>query len=113
MVVGSLAGVAVLFELVSLAHRGQLEARLHSPTDVMLGAACVFVFGWGLALVAPKVARWFALFTATGSAAAAAVAASGNENVYTVPLLCVGVAAMLVVWASYRGDRQERKARTA
>ena len=51
MVVGCLAGVAVLFELVSLAHRGQLEARLHDPVDVMLGAACLLVFGWGLALV--------------------------------------------------------------
>jgi len=112
MVLGCLAGVAVLFELVSLAHRGQLEARLHDPVDVMLGAACLLVFGWGLALVAPKVARWLAMFTATGAAAAAAIAASGNENAYTAPLLCVGAAAVLIVFASYRGDRQERRART-
>ena len=113
MVVGSLAGVAVLFELVSLAHRGQLEARLHSPTNVALGAACLFIFGWGLALVAPKVARWFGLFVATGAGAAAAVAASGAEKAYTVPLLGVGGAALLMVFASYKGDRQERRARTA
>ena len=112
MVVGCLAGVAVLFELVSLAHRGQLEARLHDPVDVMLGAACLFIFGWGLALVAPKVARWLAMFTAMGAGAAAAIAASGNESAFTVPLLCVGAAAVLLVFASYRGDRQERRART-
>jgi len=113
MVVGSLAGVAVLFELVSLAHRAQLESQLHDPVDVMLGAACLFVFGWGLALVAPRVARWFAMFVAMGAAAAAAVAAKGTESAYTIPLLCVGVAAVFVVFASYRGDRQERRARTA
>jgi len=113
MVVGSLAGVAVLYELVSLAHGGQLEARLHSPTNVMLGAACLVFFGCGLALVAPKVGRWFGLFTATGAGAAAAVAASGTETAYTVPLLCVGAAALLMVVASYRGDRLERRARTA
>ena len=113
MVVGSLAGVAVLYELVSLAHQGQLANRLHSPTDVMLGAACVFVFGWGVALVTPRVGRWFGMFTATGAAAAGAIAASGAESDYTVPLLCVGAAAMLMVWASYRGDRQTRRARTA
>ena len=113
MVVGSLAGVAVFFELVSLAHHGQLEARLQSPTNVMLGAACLFVFGWGLALVAPKIARWLGLFTATGAGAAASIAASGNESAYSLPLLCVGAAAMLIVWASYRGDRQERRARRA
>jgi peptidoglycan/LPS O-acetylase OafA/YrhL len=112
MIVGCLAGVAVFFELVSLAHGGELDTRLHSPVDVMLGAACVFVFGWGLALVAPKVARWLALFTATGAAAAAAIAASGSENAYTIPLLCVGVASVLIVFASYRGERQERRART-
>jgi len=113
MVVGSLAGVAVFYELVSLANRGQLETRLQSPTDVMLGAACLFVAGWGLALVAPRVARWLGLFTVTGAAAAATIAASGNENAFTVPLLCVGAAAMLMVWASYRGDRQESRARRA
>lgn len=112
MVVGSLGGVAVLFELVSLAHRGQLDARLHSPTDVIIGAACLFVFGWGLALVAPRVGRWFGLFVATGAGAAASIAASGTEKAYTVPLLCVGAAALLMVFASYRGDRQERRART-
>ena len=112
MVVGCLAGVAVFFELVSLAHRGQLEARLHSPVDVMLGAACLFVFGWGLALVAPKVARWLAMLTAAGAGAAAAIAASGTESVYAAPLACVGAAAALVVFASYRGERQERRART-
>src|SRR5436305_12151891 len=113
MVVGCLAGVAVLFELVSLAHRGQLEARLHDPVNVMLGAACLFVFGWGLALVAPKVARWLGLFTATGAGAAASIAASGNESVYSLPLLCVGAAATLIVWPSYRSDRQARRARRA
>jgi hypothetical protein len=112
MVVGSLAGVAVFFELVALADRGQLDAQLHAPVDVMLGAACLFVFGWGLALVAPKVARWFAMFIAMGAGAAAAVAAKGIESAYTIPLLCVAAAAILVVFASYRGDHQERRART-
>ena len=88
------------------------DLRRAHQTAVMLGAACLFVFGWGLALVAPKVARWFAMFVAMGAGAAAAVAAKGAESPYTVPLLCVGVAAILVVFASYRGDRQERRART-
>jgi hypothetical protein len=112
MVVGSLAGVAVLYGLVSTANRGQLEARLHSPMDVMIGAACLLVFGWGLALVAPRTARWLAMFTAAGAAAAGSIAASGSERLYAVPLFCVGAAAALIVFASYRGDRQARKART-
>jgi hypothetical protein len=113
MIVGSIAGVAVLFELVSLAHRGQLEATLHSTTNVTVGAACLLVFGWGLALVAPRVGRWFGLFAAMGAGAAAAIAASGTEKAYTVPLICVGAAAMLIVFASYKGDRQERRSRRA
>jgi hypothetical protein len=112
MVVGSLTGVAVLFELVSLANRAQLEARFHSPTDVMLGAACLFVFGWGLALVAPRTARWLAMFTTAGAAAAGAIAAAGSEQPFAVPLFCVGLAAAAVVFASYRGEKQERRART-
>ena len=52
MVVGSIAGVAVLYELVSLAHRSQLATKLHSPTNVWLADACVFFFGWGMALAA-------------------------------------------------------------
>jgi len=113
MVVGSLAGVAVFYELVSLAHRGQLTAKLHSPGNVWLGAACVFVFGWGLALVAPRVARWFGMFTAAGGWAAGAIAASGNESAYAVPLLCVGLAGALVVLASHRSENQRGRALTA
>jgi hypothetical protein len=112
MIVGSIAGVAVLYELVSLANRGQLEARLHTPSDVFIGAACLFVFGWGLALVAPKTARWFAMFIAAGAAAAGAIALSGSENAFALPLVSIGVAAALIVFASYRGDKQERRART-
>ncbi len=113
MIVGSVAGVAVLYELVSLANRGQLEARLHSPTDVYIGAACLFVFGWGLALVAPKTARWFGMLTAAGAAAAGAIAASGSETAFALPLVSIGVAAVLVVFASFRGERQEHKAQRA
>jgi hypothetical protein len=111
MLVGSVAGVAVLFELVSLADRGQLETHLHTASDVYIGAACLFVFGWGLALVAPKTARWFAMFIVAGAAAAGALAAKSTESTFAVPLLCVGLAAVLVVFASFRGDRQEHRAR--
>jgi len=113
MIVGSVAGVAVLYELVLLANRGQLEARLHSSTDVYIGAACLLVFGWGLALVAPKTARWFGMLTAAGAAAAGAIAASGTEQAYALPLFSIGVAAVLVVFASFRGERQEHRAREA
>jgi hypothetical protein len=113
MVVGSLAGVAVFYELVSLAHRGQLAAKVHSPSNIWLGAACVFSFGWGLALMAPKVARWFGMFTAVGGWAAGAIAASGNESSYAVPLLCLGLAGALVVLASYRSENQRGRALTA
>ena len=70
MVVGSLAGVAVLFQLVWISDHDQLAVRFHSPDNVWIGAACFFVFGWGLALVAPRVARWLGLFTAAGAWAA-------------------------------------------
>jgi len=113
MIVGSVAGVAVLYELVSLADRGQLEARLHAPMDVYLGAGCLLVFGWGLALVAPRVGRWFAMFVVAGAAAAGAIAASGTESAYALPLFSIGAAATLVVCASFLGERQERRARTA
>jgi hypothetical protein len=111
MLVGSLAGVAVLYELVSLANSEQLEARLHSASNVYIAAACLFVFGWGLALVAPRVARWFAMLTVAGAAAAGAIAVSGPETAFAVPLFCVGLAAALIVLASYRGERQEHRAR--
>jgi len=113
MIFGSVAGVAVLYELVSVANRGQLEARFHSQTDVFIGAACLLVFGWGLALVAPKTARWFGMLTAAGAAAAGAIAASGSEQTYALPLFSIGVAAVLIVFASFRGERQEHKAREA
>jgi hypothetical protein len=112
MVVGSLAGVAVLYELVSLAHRGQLASRLHSTDNVWLGAACLFMFGWGLALVAPRVARGLGMVTAAGAWAAGSIAASGNESAYAVPLLCLGLAAVLVVIASFRTENQFRPPRT-
>lgn len=113
MIVGSVAGVAVLYELVSLANRGQLEARFHSSTNVYIAAACLFVFGWGLALVAPKTARWLGMLTAAGAAAAGAIAASGSEQAFALPIFSIGVAAVLVVFASFRGERQEHKAREA
>ena len=112
MLVGSVAGVAVLYELVSLADRGQLETHLHTASDVYIGAACLFVFGWGLALVAPKTARWLGMFIVAGAAAAGAIAANGTEPTFAVPLFCVGFAAVLIVFASFRGERQESKART-
>ncbi len=111
MIVGSLAGVAVLYELVSLAHGDQLEAQLHSPSALWTGAACMFVFGMGLAMVAPRVARGFASFTAVGALAAASVAASGTEAAYAGPLACVGTAAALVVAASFRRSRWRNRAR--
>jgi len=113
MIVGSIAGVAVLYELVWIANQGQLEARLHSPSNVFIGAACLLMFGWGLALVAPRVGRWFALFTLAGAAAAGAIAASGTESAFAPPLFGAAAAAGAVVFASYRGERQARRARTA
>ena len=113
MVVGSVAGVAVLYELVSLAHRQQLAAQLHSPTNVWLGAACLFVFGYGLALVAPRVARWFGMFTAAGGWAAGSIAAYGGESLYAVPLLCLGLAAALIVLGAHWTENQQRRARTS
>jgi len=111
MVVGSLAGVAVLFELVWMSNHNQLAERFHSPDNVWIAAACFFVFGWGLALVAPRVARWLGMFTAAGAWAAASIAASGNEPDYVLPLICVGVAAALMVLASFKGEHQIRRAR--
>ena len=113
MVVGSLAGVAVLFQLVWISNHNQLAERFHSPDNVWIGAACFFVFGWGLALVAPKVARWLGMFTAAGAFAAGSIAASGHESGYAMPLIILGLAAVLVVVASFKGDNQLRRARTA
>lgn len=111
MVVGSLAGVAVLFQLVWISHHNQLGARFGSPDNVWIAAACFFVFGWGLALVAPKVARSLAMFTAAGAWAAGSIAASGGESEYAIALLCLGLAAAIVVLASFKGDRQMGRAR--
>src|SRR4051794_25646200 len=106
MVVGSLAEVAVFFQLVWISHHQELALRFHSPDNVWIGAACVFMFGWGLALVAPRVARALGMFTAAGAWAAAAIAASGPEKAYTVPLACAGLGAALVVLASFKGQHQ-------
>jgi len=112
MVVGSLAGVAVLFQLVWITNHNQLAERFHSPDNVWIGAACLFVFGWGLALVAPSVARWFGGLVAAGAFAAGSIAASGSESAYAPPLFVVGLAAALIVLASFKGDNQLRRART-
>jgi predicted outer membrane lipoprotein len=80
---------------------------------VWLGAACLFVFGYGLALVAPRVARWFGMFTAAGGWAAGSIAAYGGESLYAVPLLCLGLAAALIVLGAHWTEHQQRRARTS
>src|SRR4051812_32089092 len=112
MIVGSLAGVAVLCQIVWVADHGELAVRFHNPGNVWIAAACLFIFGWGLALVAPKVARWLAMFSAAGLWAAGSIAANGNERAYALPLLVGGLFAAVVVLASFKGDNQLRKART-
>jgi hypothetical protein len=113
VVLGSVAGVALLYELLSFAHRSEPGAQFHSPSNVWLGAACLFVFGYGLALVAPRVARWFGMFTAAGGWAAGSIAAYGNETLYAVPLLCLGLVAAVIVLASFRNENQQRRPRTS
>lgn len=112
MVVGSLAGVAVLFQLVWISDHSQLAERFHSPDNVWIGAACFFVFGWGLALVAPRVARWLGMFTAAGAWAAGSIAAKGGQSGYALPLFALGLAGALVAAASFKGDSELRRART-
>jgi hypothetical protein len=111
MVVGSLAGIAVLYELVLLTHQNQLSSRLHSPGNVWLVAACLFIFGWGLALVAPRVARSFGVFAAVGGWTAGSLAAYGNQKTFAMPLLGVGLAAAVVVLASFLNEHRLRRTR--
>ncbi|MCU1448097.1 MAG: hypothetical protein JWP02_267 [Acidimicrobiales bacterium] len=107
MVVGSLAGVAVLYELVLLAHRKELATQLHSPGNVWVGAACLLIVGWAMAMAAPRVARWFGMFVAAGGFAAGAVAGYGQTEVaYALPLLGFGLVGAVIVVASYLNEQQ-------
>ena len=114
MIVGSLAGVAVLYELVVLAHRTELASRLHSPSNVWVGAACLLVVGWAVAMAAPRVARWFGMFVAAGGFAAGALAGYGQtEAAYALPLLGLGLVGTIIVVASYFNEQQVHRGRAA
>jgi hypothetical protein len=114
MVVGSLAGVAVLYELVVLAHRNELATQLHSPSNVWVGAACLLVVGWGLAMAVPRVARWFGMFAAAGGFAAGALAGYRQTEVaFALPLLGLGLVGAIVVVASYFNEQGVHRSRAA
>jgi hypothetical protein len=114
MVVGSLAGVAVLYELVVLAHRSELATQLHSPGNVWVGAACLLVVGWAMAMAAPRVARWFGMFVAAGGWAAGAIAGYRQTEVaYALPLLGFGLVGAIIVVATYFNEQKVHRSRAA
>src|SRR5205823_13614327 len=76
MVLGSIAGVAVLYELVQSAHQHELTTRFQSPTNVWVAAGALFIVGWLLTFAVPRVIGWFSLFVMIGGFAACSVAAA-------------------------------------
>jgi hypothetical protein len=112
VVIGSLAGVALLYELVSMTHHHELVARLESPDNVWLAAACLFVFGWALALVWPRMVSRFALFATAAGWAAGAMAAYSNQTVFALPLIGFGLAGAAVAMVAFQSESQVRRPRT-
>src|SRR6266568_4075135 len=78
MLVGTVAGMAVLYELVSWAAHRQLSQHLHSPSDVWLTAVLMIVIGIPAAVSFPRLVRSFAFLVAVAAAVAASVAAYSN-----------------------------------
>ena len=113
MVLGSIAGVALLYELVQSAHQHQLADRLHSTTDVWIGAAVFFLLGWMLTFAVPRVIGWFALFAMIGGWAAGSLAAYSNQATFAVPLLGLGVAGGAVAVVAFHSDSGMRRPRAA
>jgi len=100
MILGSIAGVAVLYELVQTAHHHQLADRLHSPADTWLAAGALFVVCFFLTMAVPRIVSWFSLFVMIGAFAAGSIAASNDQANFAVPLLGVGlIGGALAVWA--------------
>src|SRR5438132_12964159 len=92
MLVGAVAGMAVLYELVSWAAHRELSQHLHSPSDVWLTAILMIVIGVPAAVSFPRLVRSFAFFVAVAAAVAASLAAYSNQKTYAVPLLGLTVA---------------------
>jgi hypothetical protein len=113
MVLGSIAGAALFYELIQTAHQHQLAERLHSPTDVWIGAGVFFLLGWLLTFAVRRIVGWFALFVMIGSWAASGIAASSNQMAYAVPLLGVGLAAGALAVVAFETDSNLRRPRAA
>ena len=113
MVLGSIAGVAVLYELVQSAHQHQLADRLQSPTDVWVAAGALFLIGWMLTFAVPRVVGWFTVFVTVGAWAAGSVAATSNQGSYAVPLLGLGVASGAVAALAFLSESRIRPPRAA
>ena len=111
MVLGSIAGVALLYELVQTAHEHLLAERMHAPSNVWAAAAGLFFGGLALAYVVPRFVSWFGLFAMVAGWAAGSIAASTNQSPFAVPLLGLGLAGAAVAVVSFYSDRFLRRPR--
>jgi hypothetical protein len=109
---GSLAGVGLLYELASMAHHHELTAQLKSVDNVWLATACMFVFGWALALVVPRSVGWFALFATAAGWTAGSIAAYSNQTDFAMPLIAFGLAAAAVAVVAFQSESHVRHPRT-
>lgn len=113
MVLGSIAGVAVLYELVQSAHQHKLADRFHSPANIWWVAAVLFIVGWLLTYAWHRVVGWFALFLMIAGWAAGSLAAYNNQGSYAVPLLGLGLAAGALAVVAFHTDSGLRRPRAA
>jgi len=113
MVLGSIAGVALLYELVQTAHHHELAERLQSPSDVWIAAGVFFLIGWMLTFAIPRVIGWFALFVMVGGWATGSLAAYSNQASFAVPLLGLGLAGGAVAVVAFHSESRVRPPRAA
>jgi hypothetical protein len=111
MVLGSIAGVALLYELMQTAHQHQLAQRLHAPSDVWAAGAAVLFGGLAVAYVAPRFVSWFGLFVMIAGWSSGSVAAYSNQGAYAIPLLGLGLAGAAVAVISFYSDKSLRRPR--
>ena len=112
MLLGTVAGGTIIYELVSWAATGDLSRRVHDPANLLAATAVMVGLGLPAAMALPRAVCPFAFLTAAAAAAASGLAVSGDQHLYAVPLVSLAGASVVVGWASLRLGNRTRRPRT-
>ena len=112
MLLGTVAGGTIMYELVSWAATGELSRHVHGPANLLVATAAMVGLGLPAAMALPRTVCPFAFLTAAAAAAASGLAVSGDQHLYAVPLVSLAGASVVVGWASLRLGNRSRRPRT-